>query len=307
MANKKYKLANPNRPYEILAQLEQLVKEVEAEIEALHNSKLRYKGKVQYTHINEQSIKLDGLRHWIRKLESNIIDNKMLNDYLLDDALSFNEALFLPLMFDPTMLDFLPDDSRTSVLLDCLFLDFIFNNKINEFRWLDKSWEELTNKKISYIEFLFSKRLLVEDTTSLIKPPIPTEDFIDSAIDKKILKNSKSNKKDHQETGNKGERNYPEWLAKELYKQLTEQNLISGDYGSMWQWLPKHKNTLSFLADRLTACFEEECPLNRKQPNLTAYIKYSGTDFRKVSETTDRVIISKIDTVIQNLLSKRPK
>ena len=75
----------------------------------------------------------------------------------------------------------------------------------------------------------------------------------------------------------------------------------------MWQWLPKHKNTLPFLADRLSKRFEEECPLNRKQPNLTAYIKYSGTSFRQVTATSDRTMISKIDTVIQSLQAYKAK
>jgi len=127
-----------------------------------------------------------------------------------------------------------------------------------------------------------------------------TQVFLEWAVLKGFIKEIEENR----ETTSKGDRSYPEWLAKELHKQLTEQGLISGDYDLMWQWLPKRKNTLPYLSDRLSKYFKEECPLNRKQPNLTAYIKYSGTDFRKVSETTDRVMISKIDTVIQNLLSK---
>ena len=135
---------------------------------------------------------------------------------------------------------------------------------------------------------------------------ISTMEFLKWAALKGFIKEIEESK-DHQETGNKGERNYPEWLALELHKQLTEQGLISGDFNSMWQWLPKHKNTLPFLADRLSKCFEEECPLNRKQPNLTAYIKYSGTSFRQVTATTDRTMISKIDTVIQNLQAYKAK
>jgi len=216
----------------------------------------------------------------LKEVEKNIC----YYDFLNFDTLKYDEALCILLGIDPHIPSVLTVSEESLLSVFDYEADF-YDISVNGLLFRSEENQSL-KRKFEHNE-------------------INTKDFLRWAVDKGFIKEIEESI-DNQETTSEA-RNYPEWLAKELHKQLTEQCLISGDYASMWQWLPKYKNTLPYLADKLSAVFQEECPPTRKQPNLTAYIEYSGTEFRKVPLSTDRTITSKIDTVINNLKSNKPE
>jgi len=123
-----------------------------------------------------------------------------------------------------------------------------------------------------------------------------TESFIPWAIDKGFIE-----EKVVDNNVNPKVRNYPEDFSKTLHKQLTKNGLISGIFNDMWTWLPNHKNTLGYLADELSSKFSDTCPVHKKQPNLTAYIKYEGAKFRSMAVSKDYEIKDKIDLAISEM------
>jgi len=203
---------------------------------------------------------------------------------LSKENISFNEALFVLYGFNCQLVpDY--DIRRSSNAID----KALINSKQGEMLiglYTDHNFKQ----KNEFINFALVNKFIK-----------PTENI---KTIKDIEKKTDSTNSNH--SGEDNDRVYPDWLSNGLHKGLLKHGLIHGKYDSMWEWLP-YKNTLAYLADELSSKFKTECPIERKQPNLTAYIKYSGTKFHKVSESKDYKTRDKIDIVISILKELKPK
>ena len=218
----------------------------------------------------------------IIRTQQSISSDNSLNDFLHDDYLSFREAVFCLVGINPNTVialdrDTMSPDDRAGILV------YQTLKESREYRKLSRAPQ--VGQKDGFI--------------SKAEDKVYTKGFIRWAIEKGLFIEVSDNK-----TINKigpEERNYSKKFSKELHKQLTINNLISGGFDEMWTWLVP-QNALASLADKLSRKFPKECPQSRKEKNLLAYIKNPGkSPLRKTVPSNNRIIIEKIDSVILKL------
>jgi hypothetical protein len=211
---------------------------------------------------NRSPFKDDFTKQHFVKLNYQLLEsNKLLN---------YNQALFLLLGLDSTELD----------------------HSMRDFPVLDKA------RPTNVFEFIFwntEQNQMLKTSAYLQNRKISSENLLDLADKYNFFVKPKHTSK------SVSNRIYPKWLSKGLHDYLTAQGLIKGEYNQMWAWTPKYKNSLGYLADELSSNFKVECPVERKQPNLTAYIEYSGAKFHKMGESKNYETRDKIDIVISKL------
>lgn len=205
-----------------------------------------------------------------------------LNEHFIYDSLNKNTILCLLLGLDPKKM-YLFFDSPEKHLLDAnheLLHELL--EKTDESKLLNSLFT--THNEKSFIEgnYIFTKQL------------------IKWLLNNQLIVNSNESIKPSTH------RNYSEAFAKELHKQLTDYNFISGTLNEMWIWKAK-KNALPSLANKLSSEFPEECSWKTIEVDLLAYIiNPSPNRLSQVKPSTSRAILTNIDLVI-SALKKIPR
>ena len=263
-----YKLVNKGRGEEVLAIMKEAAWIYELQI---GNSEI-IKSDVETFEYDMEII----------RTQQSISSDNSLNDFLHDDYLSFREAVFCLVGINPNTVialdrDTMSPDDRAGILV------YQTLKESREYRKLSRAPQD--DQKDGFI--------------SKAEDKVYTKGFIRWAIEKGLFIEVSDNKTIHK-IGPE-ERNYSKKFSKELHKQLTKNNLISGEFDEIWTWLVP-QNALALLADKLSMKFPKECPPSRKQLNLLAYIKNPGKSaLRKTVPSNNRPIIQKIDSVILKL------
>lgn len=284
----KYQLSNKSRRFEFLITLSKISRRENDQINnAIENAcELVYEVTNIY---NEPDEILEEIGNIFSRFSSTCMRESNAKEYNSEfqntfesyqdlEEWTFNEALFLMIGFTPDCIDI--EDLSTYIRPEDAYQ--LLTEIIKPEYWLSLSKEcQLLKQKFKKLD------------------QIPVNECIKWLVVKGYY--------EKQKTENTENRIYPEWLAKGLYEHLTSQRLIEGDYGQMWTWTPKYKNSLAYLADELSSKFKSECPIERKQPNLTSYIEYSGARFRQMSESKDYPARDKINIVISKLKKNKPQ
>jgi hypothetical protein len=263
-----YKLVNKDRGEEVLAIMKEAAWIYELQI---GNSEI-IKSDVETFEYDMEIIRTQQL----------ISSDNSLNDFLHDDYLSFREAVFCLVGINPNTVialdrDTMSPDDRAGILV------YQTVKESREYRKLSRAPQ--VGQKDGFI--------------SKTEDKVYTKGFIRWAIEKGLFIEVSDNKTIHK-IGPE-ERNYSKKFSKELHKQLTKNNLISGEFDEIWTWLVP-QNALALLADKLSMKFPKECPPSRKQLNLLAYIKNPGkSPLNKTVPSNNGPIIQKIDSVIHKL------
>jgi len=263
-----YKLVNENRGEEVLATMKEAAWIYELQI-----------GNSEITKSDVETFEYD---MEIIRTQQLISSDNSLNDFLHDDYLNFREAVFCLVGINPNTVialdrDTMSPDDRAGILV------YQTVKESREYRKLSRAPQ--VGQKDGFI--------------SKAEDKVYTKGFIRWAIEKGLFIEVSDNKTIHK-IGPE-ERNYSKKFSKELHKQLTKNNLISGGFDEMWTWLVP-QNALTLLADRLSRKFPKECPPGRKEKNLLAYIKNPGkSPLNKTVPSNNGPIIQKIDSVILKL------
>ena len=200
-----------------------------------------------------------------------------LNEHFIYDSLNKNTVLCLLLGLDPEKMYLFFDPPEKHLLDTNHELLHELLEKTDELKLLNSLFAIHNEKSFIEGDYIFTKQLiewllnnkLIVKSNELIKPSTP--------------------------------RNYSENFAEELYKQLTIQGLISGEFDEMWVWEAK-KNVLPSLAGKLSSKFTEECPWNTVEIDLLAYIANPSTNrLSQVKPSVNRTALTKIDLVISAL------
>ena len=282
---KQYRLINEDRGAEIISDMEDYL-----------DSKLTDTIKIPaeaenmgYTNADELEQQLtDEFERNSKNLSNcNTCTNKQLNEWLnCYDYLTPEEALFCLLGLDINHIPNKFSIEKTRSEIDCQVIDMVADQTI-EYKSLRRAIKANEKNKL----------------TLSPNGKIYTDDLTDWAVDKFIEEITDNNRTTKNISTQKikipnTKRNYPEGFAKELHKQLTRYELISGDFDGMWTWkLPQ--NALAAFADMLSLSFKKECPHSRKELNILAYIANPGkTTLRKVAPTETTASLSKLKLVI---------